>query len=251
MDKGIYAASSGGLINARRLDVVANNLANVQTVGFKAERLIAREQAFSDTLASKITTSTARDQLGLEDVPGAVHTGSYTDFSQGPIAANGDPLNVALTESNTFFVVATPNGDAYTRAGNFTLNRDRVLVTADGLPVQGDGGPITLPTGGQGKISSSGVVTVDGAVVGRLRTVKIEDTSTLKRQEGVRFTAAAAQVEVVPAELVPESVEMPNVNVVEAMVDMINAQRGFEAYTKSVRTIDELNERALRNARMS
>jgi len=248
MDRGTYVAASGGLHSSRRLDVVADNLANSSTVGFKAQRLVSRQQEFSDTLASRLENASAKAVGDQERTPGVVDLQTMTDFSPGPISYTGDPLNVALPDANTFFAVNTPEGLAYTRAGNFTRNVDGNLVTADGMPVIGDGGPITLPIG-SASISSTGAVIVDGETIASLQVTKIDDPSQLERVGNTRFVLKSGGGTNVPANVVPGSVEMPNVSVVEAMVDMIAANRGFEAYSKTVKSIDELNEVALRAAR--
>lgn len=253
MDRGTYAAASGGLLENRRLQVVANNLANVNTVGFKAERLTSRQQEFSDTLAAAISADQPRASADHERTPGVVSIESVTDFTPGPINFTGNPLDVALREPDDFFVVQTPEGEQYTRAGNFTLDGNGTLVTQDGFPVLGEGGPITAQDG-QPVISDTGTVTVNGEPVGRLRTVRIEDPTQLERKEGVRFKLReGAQGAVLPAEtaVASQSVEMPNVGVVESMVDMIAAQRSFEGYTKTMQTIDELNDVAIRSARVT
>ena len=251
MDKGIYAAGSGGFLNLKRIEILSNNLANASTVGFKAERLISRQQEFSDTLASRMGDLPKETGDYFEQTPGAVQIGSETDFSQGPVADTGNPLNVALATANSFFVVQTPKGEAYTRAGNFSLDSGGQLVTPDGMPVMGTAGPISLPQG-KSNIDSSGVVSVDGNPVGQLRVVEIDNLKDLRRTEGTRFVAeGGAQAREVPADLIVGAVEMPNISIVEAMVELISANRAFEAYTKTTKTIDDLNERAIRNARAS
>lgn len=249
MDRGLYTAASGGLARTRELDIVSNNLANVNTVGFKAQRLITHQQSFNDTLASTIAERDPSAKGDFDRTPGVVSAGTVTDFSQGPIRQTDNPFDVALGEENTFFVVLTPEGEAYTRAGNFTMDGERNLVTADGLPISGSGGQITLPPG-KVSIASNGAVQVDGQILDTLRVVRFDDLQQLKRSEGARFVADGAQPQAVDApNLVPGAVEMPNFNVVQAMVDMITVQRAFESYQKTVRTIDELNEEALRTAR--
>ncbi len=250
MDSGTYVAASGGLAAQRHLDIIGHNLANVSTVGFKAERVVLRQQSFSDTLASTIVDIPARAKGDQSNTPGVVDIATVTDFTPGPIAHTGNPLNVALGEKGQFFVVQTPNGEAYTRAGNFTRDVDGNLVTVDGFPVLGEGGPISLPEG-SASITSNGSIMVDNEVIGRLRVVQIEDLQSLKRTEGVRFTLekGGGKVSVVPASVVPASVEMPNVTAVTAMVEMINATKAFEAYTKTLKTIDELNTKAITSAK--
>ena len=249
MDRGVYAAASGGLTNFRLLQIVGNNLANVSTVGFKAERLITRQQEFEDTLAGALNDPSGRAAADHERTPGTVDMQTTTDFTPGPVSFTGDPLNVALRQSNQFFVVNTPEGEAYTRAGNFTLDSAGQLVTPDGFPVMGDGGAIALRPG-TAKITGTGMVMVDKEQVGRLRVVQVDDPTQLQRKSGVRFSLGAnAQPNSAEADLITESVEMPNVSVVQSMVDMINVQRAFETYTKSVRTINELDDVSLRTAR--
>ena len=250
MQRGIYAAASGGLVSQERIDVLANNLANVNTAGFKAQRVQARQQQFEDTLASKMNNTSSRALGDFDRTPGVVDGGTYTDFSAGPVTETGNPLHVALMDEKQFFVVQTPNGPAYTRAGNFSIDTSGNLTSADGLPVNGDGGALTLPQG-SARILEDGTVAVGNEVVGKLQIVNIPDPSQLQRSEGSRFVLkAGVQPESVDnASVVPGALEMPNVNVVEAMVEMLSAQKSFEAYTKTATTMDEMNETALRTTR--
>jgi flagellar basal body rod protein FlgG len=216
--------------------------------------LITRQQEFSDTLAAQIPEAADRASLDLDRTPGVVNSGTFTDFTPGPIQQTGNPLHAALNKENQFFVVQTPNGEAYTRAGNFSMNSGGQIVTADGLPVVGDGGPITVAEGDV-RISKNGSVSLDGEAIARLRVVEIDDLQQLSRDEGARFKlvegSQAQPRQIEEPSLVPQSVEMPNVSVVDAMVEMISTNRAFEAYQKTVRTIDDLNERAIRTARTS
>lgn len=250
MDRGIYSASSGGLYNTRLLQIVGNNLANANTVGFKAQRLVSREQEFADTLIGLTSPNVYRAKEDHNNTPGVVDIKTLTDFTPGPVEMTGNPLNVALRKQNEFFVVSTQNGERLTRAGNFTLDQNGSLVTQDGQQVIGEGGPITL-TPGKTQITSSGAVMVNGEQVGKLRIASVEDFSTLEREEGTRFLikGGGQSTSVTDPDLVPEAVEMPNLNIVDSMVAMISAHKSFEAYTKSVQTINDLNDRAIRGAR--
>lgn len=249
MDRGIFAAASGGVLNELRLQVVGNNLANASTVGYKASRLVSRQQEFADTLAGALSTPGSRAEGDQERTPGVVSVETITDFTPGPVSFTGNPMHVALREANHFFVVNTPQGEQYTRAGNFTMDSTGNLTTPDGMPLMGEGGPITIANGAP-TISGNGTVMANGEVVGRLRAVEIEDVKQLTRQGDVRFTlGGGGQPAAIPASLVPQSVEMPNISVVDSMVEMIAANRSFEGYTKTIKTIDDLNERAIRNTR--
>ena len=251
MDRGIYNATAAGLVADRQMSIVSNNLANLNTAGFKGQRLVMRQQEFADTLVSTINNRSPRAESDQLQTPGIVDMSAATNFNLGSISSTGDPLNVALGDEKTFFSVQTPEGEAYTRAGNFTLNAQRQLVTQDGMPVISDGGPIEL-TAGSPKITSTGAVTVDGKTIAKLKVVTFDDLTKLERTEGVRFKAQGVAPQTVDnPNIIPESLEMPNVNVVSSMVDLIGASKAFEAYTKTVRTIDELNERALRSGRTS
>ncbi len=249
MERGLYSAASGGLLESRRLEIVANNLANANTVGFKASRVVARQQEFGDTLASTIGDIDSRAKADQNHTPGVVDIEVKTDFTPGPIHATQNPLDVALVDSDKFFVVQDDGQEKFTRAGNFTLTSEGILSTADGKPVLGEGGPITI-SGGPGSITGNGSIIVNGLKVGALRVVSISDLSQLQQEGGTRFKLKpGAQATQVPAQLIPGSVEMPNINVVQSMVEMISTQRAFEGYAKTTQTINELHEVNLRTFR--
>jgi len=249
MSDELFTAASGGLFSLRRLEIIADNLANVNTAGFKPQRLIQREQSFQDTLASTIPDQPARAARDIELNPGTVNVSSVTDFSPGAMQTTGNSLDVALQEANHFFIVQDETGQAYTRAGNFTLNAENALVTRDGRPVLGQGGPITIPQG-EVKIQANGQIMVDGESVGALGVVAIENLQALERIEGTRFRdgGGAGATPVASPNLVPGALEMPNVEPVSEMVNMINAQKAFELYGKLVNTSEELTETRRRTA---
>ena len=243
MDRGTYIAASGGLLEFKRLDIVNNNLANVNTPGFKRQVLVSSQRTFDETLASRIELDDPYALSDHERTPEAESQGAYTDFSPGPIRETGNALDVALNNPKDFFVVNTPRGPEYTRAGSFTLSAEGALVTPDGHEVQGDGGTLTLQAGAV-SISANGAVMLDGAEVGRLQVVRFQDPSLLERVGGTRFRVpqgAAAASETVEADVVPRSLEMSNVSTVTSMIDLVAANRAFEMYEKTARTIDELN----------
>ena len=246
MDRGTYTAASGGLAQLRKLEVVNNNLANINTPGFKRQFLTGEVQTFEATLASMVTTQDPYARPDHERTPGVMNVESRTDFSPGAIRATGNPLDVALRHQNDFFQIITPNGLHYTRAGNFTLAESGDMVTPDGFQVQGDGGPITVG-GGAVSITQDGSVMVDGNLVARLGIVRIEEPDKLERVGSNRFAlqaGAPAPTDVAP-EVIPQSLEMSNVTGVSSIIDLITAQRAFQAYTRVAESIDTLNQAAI------
>jgi len=246
MDRGIYSATTLGMAKMRQLEVVNNNLANVNTPGFKRQVLVGEAQTFDQTLATLVESQDPYARGDHQRTPGVVSLETRVDFSQGPIRNTGNRLDAALTDPKDFFVVNTPSGIQYTRAGNFTLNSEGSMVTQDGYEVQGDGGAITV-TGPGARINSDASVSVNGVNIGRLQTVRFDDTSVLEPVGGTRFKLknAGAQPQAVQTRIIPESLEMSNVSAISSMVDLITTNRGFEAYTRTAQTIDQMNQTAI------
>ena len=247
MDRGSYISASGGIAQFARMELVNNNLANVNTPGFKGQFVVTEPRDFADTLANQVIPNDPYAEGDHEQTPDTEMIGAFTDFSQGPIKETGNLLDVALRNPNEFFVIETQDGLQYTRAGNFTINTEGNLVTQDGQTVQGDGGAITT-TPGKIEIVSSGAVLADGLQAGRLQVVTFNDTSNLERVGANRFalksgTAGPEQIQNV--QVVPQALEMSNVSMISSMLQLITANRGFEMYAKTARTIDEMNQSAI------
>jgi flagellar basal-body rod protein FlgG len=245
MDRGTYAAASAGLANLLKLQVVSNNLANVNTPGFKRELIVGETQSFDQTLAAQSALNDPYAQGDHDRVNGVVSVKSVTDFSPGPIQNTGNNLDVALRNDKDFFVVAGPQGQLYTRAGSFSIDAAGNLVTPDGFAIQGDGGPINIPEGGSVRITDAGEVFAGEQSLGRLQVARFEDPSILTRVGNSRFEAVSGAPEIVPAEVVPNSLEMANVSVVNNIVELMTTSRGFESYVKISQSIDELNKTAI------
>jgi flagellar basal-body rod protein FlgF len=251
MDIGTYVATSSGVLQMRKLEVQNNNLANINTVGFKGQYIVAETQSFDSTLASTLDYVDPNAPNDHERLPTIGGMRTQIDFSQGAIQHTGNPLDVALRNPKDFFVVNTPEGELYTRAGNFTLSPTGELVTPDGYQVQGEGGVIAAPAPGVEILANGAVRSGPNAaggvpnIVGRLRVVRFEDTSKLQAVAGARFKAAGVQP--LPAEPVmePQSLEMSNVSAITGMVDLISTNRAFEAYTKAAQSLDAMNQLAI------
>ena len=246
MDRGTYISAAGGIVQLQKLDQINNNLANINTPGFKRQVLVTSPTAFDQTLAGQMDLNDPYASGDNDRTPLTTVVGAFTDFSQGPIETTGNPLNVAPRNAKDFFVINTAQGPQYTRAGNFTLNTEGELVTADGQPVQGDGGAIVI-NGPGAQITSSGQITVNGTSVGTLRVVRIEDPSKLEHVAGSRFKAGDGQEvgESVEPDLAAGALEMSNTSALQNMIALIAANRAFQVYTKTAQTIDETNNTAV------
>ncbi|HLA64407.1 MAG TPA: flagellar basal-body rod protein FlgF [Rhodothermales bacterium] len=210
----------------RRQERTANNLANVDTSGYR------RERTFANVL---------REQIDAEGAPRTVRTtGGWADLNPGELQATGNPLDVAL-ERGGFFVVAGPDGaERYTRAGSFGLDATGTLRTLDGDAVMGEEGPLTLPPGSAVTVSAEGRIAVDGQPVGTLRVVTFADPATLRRAGDTTFTSTAPPTPVDDPGVRQGFVEGSNVDAVREMADMITHFRLFEAQQKMVQSTDEL-----------
>lgn len=246
MDRGTYSAASGGLVQLRKLEVVNNNLANVNTPGFKRQLIVNNTQSFDQTLARLVENRDPFARKDQERTPGAVNIQTVTDFTLGPIKDTGNPFDLALRNAKDFFVVNTPDGPQYTRAGNFTLNAEGQLVNPEGFTVQGDGGEINA-NGPRVVINPDGSVRVNGEITGRIQVVRIEDPNALQRIGGSRFALGDGQAapQNVEADIATRALEMSNVSTISSMVDLIGTNRAFEMYVRTTQTIDTMNQAAI------
>ncbi len=182
MDSGFYAAYTGLMAKTRELDVTANNLANVNTTGYKAEK-----QFYSAIMAASNGARLSPLNRAMNDF--GILGGTNLDMEQGSLDRTSNDLDVAL-EGHGFFSVKTKAGTSYTRNGNFHVNPNGDLLTAQGDPVLGANGPIRI-TGQPVSISSDGTISVKGAVVDRLAVVDFPQGTPLTAQGSGYITAPA------------------------------------------------------------
>ena len=233
MDRLIYLSMAGAKANMQRQDVLANNLANASTPGFRAELHAFRAVPVQGSGASTRV-------YALETTPGY-------DASPGVIANTGRPLDVAMRGNAWLSVQGLDGTEAYTRGGSLEVGADGTLLTRSGLPVMGDGGPIQVPANSEVSIAADGTVSARGAngrnaAVGRLKLVTPE--APLNRSADGLFRAADGDLPAdATARLQDGALEGSNVSPVETMVAMISAARQFEAQMKVLQTA-EGNEKA-------
>lgn len=221
-----------------RQEIIANNLANVSTTGFKQDDLVPVP---GPALRGVVPPG---PQVGVPspDIDALIQ---WTDYSPGPLQETGRSLDVALSGAG-FLEIETPRGLRYTRAGALIVNTQGVLAAADGSPVLGTGGPIAI-TSDRVQISERGEVSVQGQVVGAVRLVDFPEPYRLTKEGDGRF--APADRDVVPKETTDSQVlqgflEGSNVNPVGAMVRMIEVLRTYEAHQRAVQAVDEIDRQA-------
>ena len=253
MSGSIYMAASGALAYGTRLEILSNNIANVNTVGFKQDKT-QFQQYFSSALGnSNIQTSTNTDTSQAEEFWFELST--HTDHTTGPLKTTGNRFDMAIT-GNGFFCIQTPDGIQYTRRGDFAMDPNGNLVTQEGWPVLGEGGEITVESqadfsdsdGHEILLHEDGTVEVDGNSVGKLRIVEFSDPQLLSKVGNTNFmvsSGAAAESPATDYRISQGMVELSNVDVVKMMTEMIEVLRGYESYQKVIRSADEASAKSI------
>jgi flagellar basal-body rod protein FlgF len=232
MDAAMYKALSGAVAQMRRLEVTTQDLANVNTSGYKGQRL-----AFREVLAQGVPPQ--------ERPGGWVAVGDQrTRLGPGEIHTTANPFNLAL-ETDGFFVVQTARGERYTRNGSFTLRSDGTVVTPDGDALLGEGGPIQI-VGGRMDVAVDGTVRSEEGEVGRIRVVRFADPAQAVKEGASLFRSVAGNVELAPdVRVLQGSLEQSNVSPIDGMVSLISLNRQFEAYERAMKLMDSVTERLL------
>ena len=260
MVKGLYTAHMGMVNQQKRLDILSNNLANADTVGYKKEGSTSR--SFYDALALRIKDSSnyqLPQQLG--DITYGVTIGqTYDDFSQGSFQVTNNKYDVAL-KGDGFFAIDYTNKNGQqmvklSRAGNFTVDKEGYIRTEDGDYVLNANGVRTMAGGEANRIkidpntdftiAADGTITQNGVAVAQLGVVDVEDYNYLERYgENLYTLLDGGRIKDSEAQIVQGTLEMANVSTVTEMVDMINVARAYETNQKIIQSIDETLEKAV------
>lgn len=248
MLKGLYTSYTGLHNEQNRMDIMANNLANSATVGFKKEG--ATSQAFNDILAYKLQDQSQIGNLPKNigvNTPGVKIGEVYNDYTQGSFQTTDNTFDLALGGEG-FFTIEFKNkageiSTKYTRAGDFTMDKGGYLVTKEGDYVLGTNGRIRLNPLLETSIDKSGRVMQNGAVVGTLRITDFEDYDYLEKYGETYFQPVEGyKVKAADAEVYSGYLEASNVQVVSEMVEMINITRAYESNQKIMQTYDQTLE---------
>jgi len=215
----------GGLRQERKLESVSNNLANAETIGFKKDTI-----SFDDKFKAAVNK----------------------DFSQGSIQTTGNALDVALSGQG-FFKIETREGIRYTRNGNFSLDINGILVDQNGNPVLGQGGAIAIATEDLDmeqalSINQSGEISIGAEVIDTLDIVTFGDLRKLEREAENLLSYKGPTTDEIQVEqpvVQHRALENSNIQVVDEMVRMIDYNRMFETFSKSIMTFDEIDSKAI------
>ncbi|MFA7603736.1 MAG: flagellar basal body rod protein FlgF [Novosphingobium sp.] len=237
MDRLIYTAASGMTAAMTRQRIVASNLANAQTIGFRAETL----QSTPMTLKGPQLQVRAMNQA-------QVHSAQMTP---GAMIQTGRALDIAMT-GDVMLAVQTPDGgEGYTRRGDLSVSPTGLLQNGEGLPVLGENGPITVPPGSNVTLTpEGGVMVLDPAnaaeaptQVGQIKLANWRGSQIAKDLTGIfRVPNGGVLPADESAKIVVGALEQSNVNPTEVLVDMVEAQRSFDIRTKLIATARELDE---------
>lgn len=257
MIRGIYTAASGMLARDGEINVISNNLANVNTTGFKRDETVFRE--FPKYLQHRLNDEMMITEQGLIDFQppvGKLGTGTtvdaiFTQFKQGELFQTDNSCDVALW-GDGYFAVQTPNGERYTRNGNFSLNNDGELVTLQGFKVlDTNNQPVKLNLS-DFTISSDGTIYKKNysanEIIDKLKIVKFKENQGLRKEGDNLYTTSEYCGNPEPAidvQVKQGYVEKANVNVVKEMVLMIEVQRAYELNQRVIRNYDELASKVM------
>lgn len=259
MIRGWYTGASGMLAQQNRLDVIANNLANVDTTGFKRDVAISKN--FSELLLRRINDDgVVKNPFGSQDIApiigklglGVETNEIFTEFEQGSLKQTSSPSDLAI-EGNGFFVVETPQGERYTRNGNFMVGVEGYLMTKEGYPVLGENGRLFLQdmeftVRQDGDLYARPIADpeADASFVDRLKIVEFENDRYLSKKGSSLYMDTELSGVAISAEgpnrgtIVQGYIEASNVNVINEMVRMIDVNRAYEANQKTIQAEDSM-----------
>jgi flagellar basal-body rod protein FlgF len=238
VENAAYVGLSRQMTLRRELDVVANNIANADTSGFKVEQLLVGVEV----------GERARNAFIRPGVSFVLDNGVGRDYGQGALEQTGRTLDFAIEGEGAFFKLQDGAGEAYTRDGAFTVDAGGRLTTQGGVPVLGDGGEIILnPELGEPSVGADGTISQNGELVGRLSVVRFDALGALEKGgDGLYRNASNATAQDAPDVLVRQGMlEGSNVNPILEITNLIEIQRAYESVSKMIENANDLSRRAV------
>jgi len=245
MDKLVYTAASGLKAHMAAQAAIANNIANASTIGFRADRVVF------DRLSVSGPGLDARTPASAEVVD--------ADRKPGTIMQTGRSLDVAITGDSWLAVQAPDGTEAYTRRGDLQVSTTGVLETGDGFPVMGSGGPITVPPAQKITISADGTLSIvppggdpsNPQVVDKLKLASPKGSDTVKGLDNLLYVRGGGVLPTdLDAKIESGALEGSNVDMTQALVDMIENQRGYEVQANLMKETRDMDESAASTMRM-
>jgi len=255
MHESIYIAASAGIKQARKMEMIAQNLANVNNTGYKKDALVFKEMMppfppdsgldeGKNILLSPDKSNKNVSYVGITD--------HYTDFSTGGIKKTGGVLDIAL-DGEGFFKVQTPDGPRYTRNGNFRLNTAKQLVNQNGNQVlDRNDAPVVIDAPGKISIDSEGSVSVGNGLanttITNIKLVNFENKKVLEKIGDGQYRNKGLpeeEIEAIDIKTRQGFLESSNVTSVEEMTEMVGTLRIFESYQKIIQSIDSMNDQSV------
>jgi len=235
MDALTISAASGLRSRMESLDMLANNLANSETGGYKSDR----------EFYNLYISPEASQGEGQEPATLPVIERSWTDFSQGALHPTGNPFDLALSGKG-FFAVDGPSGTLYTRNGGFRASKTGMLVTADGYPVRtAAGGSLQIPASGPIDVAADGSVRQNGQALGSLEIAEFADPGALAKRGAAYFTSASTPQPASQTTVEQGKLESSNVGAAESAVRLVGVMRQFEMLQKAVTLGSQMNRSTL------
>ncbi len=247
MLRGLYTAATGMTVQRAKMDVLTNNIVNSSTTGYKSDTLVS--SSFTEVMIERLgdpnILNTARE---VGPFSFGTHIDEvFTDFAPGSVENTGAQTDLAISGEG-FFAVDTPDGERYTRAGNFSVSQEGYLVTSDGYYVLGENGRINVGSG-DFTVDAEGNVSVEGEARDTLRVVQFQETAGLRKQGDCLYYALNGEIpaDAENAGVMQGYLEGSNVDIAGEMVDMITVYRTYEANQKILTMTDETLGMAVNN----
>lgn len=239
---GLFTGASSMVSQGDYQSIIARNLANINTAGYKKNVAVFK---------SYISSSTNQDQTNTTTGTGSSLGEIATDFSQGMMEYTGNDLDISI-KGEGFFAVQTNDGVRYTRKGQFMLTRDMKIITPEGWSLLSDGGEIQLPQNSKNiTVKENGSISADGKEIGKIKVFNFSKLSTLEPIGGCAYKLPENAQEPENAtdyEVVQRYLEKSNVNAIDEMVNMIANMRGFQVGHKVTDSIDETLKKLIKIA---
>lgn len=238
MENALLVGLSRQMVLRRQMDVLANNMANVNTAGYKRDKV-----QFEEHLMPIARMSDARGQDSRLSF--VIDPSMYRDFEAGGMEQTGNELDVAIS-GDAWFAVQTPEGERYTRNGQFKLNANGDLVAASGDPVLGEGGPINFGPDENGiEIASDGTISTNLGQRGKLRLVQFADNGTLRKEGALLFSSDTAPGAADDAKVAQGMIERSNVQPVLELTRILETVRAYEGVSKALEQTAKLRSDAI------